>query len=1204
MKNLLALLAALALVFVISPCRTAVVHEVDATEPHFLFDPEEISEEEKESEGHAWEMFDWWYSQRAYPNRLIPKDGFWRAWEDIQQNFSTGTNSFAATSWTSIGPDNVGGRMLSLAIDPTNSNNIWAGAASGGLWKTEVAGEGPNAWNRIETGFPSLSVSAIVTHTTDPQVIYIGTGEISRYDIPLVGTPGARSSYGLGIIKSVDGGMNWSTTGLTWTFDQSRAVLAMKMDQQNPSVLWAATSEGLFKTVDAGTSWTLSHNELMAMDVVIDPLDSNVVYVSHGQLGIPPDGVAGIYKTTDGGANWTLLSGGLPATDFGRTSLTISSDGQTLYAGVTSASAYSIIGLFKTTDKGVSWTNINTTNFTGGQGWYDNTVAVSPVNTNHVLAGGLDVYLSTDGGPTLTQVGFWWKGYGGVVPAGGPEGPSDYVHADQHAIMFDPQTPQTVYVACDGGVFKSLDGGATWAGKNGDLQTTQFYAGFANGTLTQNLALGGLQDNGTLLYRGLPSWDKTFGGDGGWCAIDSVNENLMFEEYVYLRMSRSTDGGDNWSIIHPLSSGSANFIAPFVVPESNHGGTSAWGWDLYGQASAAPTGGGLIQVAGGFTHSLALQADGSIVSWGYDPYGQVSNTPLGTNFTQVAAGAHHSLALRADGSIKSWGSNGGLGGGAVSDTPGGTGFVQIAGGGGFSVALRSDGSIVTWGYDDVGQVSNTPTGTGFTQVAAGVNHALALRSDGSIVSWGHDVFGQVSNSPTGTGFIQVAGGGGHSLALRADTTIEAWGYDGDGQVGSTPVGTGFMQVDGGYHHSVALWNDGSIYSWGGDSDGEVSNTPTENGFTQVVAFGRHSLGLHLNTSTIYAGMLSVEKSEDGGITWFYPDSVTDWNGTPVATIGVAPTNVNHVIAGTGSYSATPTMEVRWSTNGGVSWNLVSAAALPDRYPTDFHYDANDANRVWATFSGYGTGHVWESTDAGASWVDRSANLPDIPAQSVMLDPAYPQTVWVGTDLGIFQSTDGGATWGDFNMGMPIAMITDLTLHAASRTMRASTFGNGVWEIMLIDPPSSPGIPFCYGDGSGVICPCTPGGPGEGCANSTGSGAVLVGSGAPIIANDSFILSVSNSVPGAPGLIIQGTVDFGDLLATPLGNGLLCFNSQKRWSVQGTSSSGAVTYGPNLFSHHPAATPGATVFYQWLFRDPADPCGGVFNLSNAWSTTWQ
>jgi hypothetical protein len=235
-----------------------------------------------------------------------------------------------------------------------------------------------------------------------------------------------------------------------------------------------------------------------------------------------------------------------------------------VFAGVSNASTRQITGLYRSTNAGSTWQlRDGSENWASSQAWYDNAIAVSPFDSNLILCAGLDVYRSSTGGSNLSQITGWYLGYEGDVPAGGPEGPSDYVHADQHAFLWD--TSSIVYVACDGGVFRSTDAGLNWTGLNGGLQTTQFYNGFANGVTTQALALGGLQDNGTVLYEGNNSWNKTFGGDGGWCAIDPSNENVLYEEYVYLNMYKSTDGGGDWFEIHDGSSGSANFIAPFVI---------------------------------------------------------------------------------------------------------------------------------------------------------------------------------------------------------------------------------------------------------------------------------------------------------------------------------------------------------------------------------------------------------------------------------------------------------------------------------------------------------------------------------------------------------------------------------------------------------------------------------------------------------------
>jgi len=725
----------------------------------------ELRRSDFKEEGHAFEMFEWWYGQRAFPDELIPKSAYWEAHEYSKTALPAETSAGRSSDWTSIGPDNIGGRVLAVAVDPSNSNRIYAGMAAGGLWMSTTAGEGADAWDLVETGFPVVSVSAIVIDPADPERMWIGTGEAGRYNRGQVGTPGARSTYGLGVLATFNGGDFWQSTGLTWTFDQSRAVFSLKMDPANSTVLWAATTEGLYKTTNGGNQWTLSHNMLMAMDVVIDPANSSIVYVSHGQLGVPAAPDAGIYKTTNGGASWVKLGGGLPSVDFGRCPLAISPTG--IYAGVSNAVSRQVVGLFRSTNGGTNWTNINSTNWASSQAWYDNIIAVHPSLPNRVYAGGLDFYGSDNGGTNLSQRSFWFLGFDYLVPAGGPEGPPDYVHADHHAIAFDPENAAAIYVGTDGGVFKSTDHGFNWAGRNGGLVTTQFYNGFANGFASQDVALGGLQDNGTIKYLGTDSWSKVFGGDGGWCAIASNNDNVLYEEYVYLNMYKSTDGGDSWDEIHNGNSSTANFIAPFVLCES------------------AP-------------------------------------------------------------------------------------------------------------------------------------------------------------------------------------------------------------------------------------------------------------------STLYAGTLAVEKSTNGGGSWFFPGGSSNWNGTPVSTISVSFTDANHVLAATGSSAATATFELRLSTNGGALWTNVTAG-LPNRYLTDIAFDPQNSGNTWIAFSGYGAAHVFRSTNGGSTWADRTGNLPDIPCQSIVVDPDNSSTVYVGTDLGVYRTTDAGGTWADFNAGLPDAMIIDLVFKRDDNLLRAATFGNGVYE---------------------------------------------------------------------------------------------------------------------------------------------------------------
>jgi photosystem II stability/assembly factor-like uncharacterized protein len=535
-----------------------------------------FNEEESEETGESGPLkaFEWWYAQRALPGEMIPTEGYRSAAQYLSRSMTKerrrSVSGTTATAWESIGPVNIGGRVLALAIDPVDPNIVWAGSASGGLWKSTTGGTGLNAWSYINTGLNVLSVSAITFDPSDHNIIYIGTGEISMYKRPLVGTPGARASYGLGILKSTDGGDSWAQTGLTWTFPEITAIQKIIVNPLNPKTIYAATSEGVFRSKNAGTSWNIISTVLMAMDIVMSPADTSLLISSHGNLN--STSTAGMYRTTDAGATWTLVTSGLPTLNFGRTSLSISpSDPTIVYAGIANGSSSSIIGLYRSTDSGVTWSIVSSTNYVGSQGWYDNIIAVHPNNPDTVFCAGYDIYKSANGGTTLSDIS------------------SGVVHVDHHAIAFDPTNPSIVYYGTDGGIYKTTNGGQSFINCNNGFVTTQFYPGFANARGDSTIALGGLQDNGTLKYSGSGYWDQVFGADGGWCAIDPTNPDIMYFEYQYLQIMRSTDGGWSSSFIIaglPTGPSNTNFIPPFVIAPSSPSTLYAGSKNVYKSTNA------------------------------------------------------------------------------------------------------------------------------------------------------------------------------------------------------------------------------------------------------------------------------------------------------------------------------------------------------------------------------------------------------------------------------------------------------------------------------------------------------------------------------------------------------------------------------------------------------------------------------------------
>jgi alpha-tubulin suppressor-like RCC1 family protein len=288
---------------------------------------------------------------------------------------------------------------------------------------------------------------------------------------------------------------------------------------------------------------------------------------------------------------------------------------------------------------------------------------------------------------------------------------------------------------------------------------------------------------------------------------------------------------------------------------------------------------GIMAIAGGGAHSLALKNDGTVWAWGYNGDGELgngtntdSNVPVqvsfpdGTVITAIAGGGSHSLALKSDGTVWVWGYNneGQLGNGTntssnvpvqVSNL---TGITAIAGGGAHSLALKNDGTVWAWGYNGDGELGNGTTTdsnvpvqvsnlTGITAIAGGDSHSIILKNDGTVWAWGGNEYGQLGNGtntdsnvpvqvsfPDGTVITAIAGGGDHSLALKNDGTVWVWGHNNEGQLGNgtntssnVPVQvsnlTGITAIAGGGNHSLALKNDGTVWAWGANWYGELGN---------------------------------------------------------------------------------------------------------------------------------------------------------------------------------------------------------------------------------------------------------------------------------------------------------------------------------------------------------------------------------------------
>ncbi len=528
----------------------------------------------------AGKALDEWYTRRMDDQGVLDV-GLWvRAFQTAKPR--TGDLS----EWQALGPKNIGGRTLCVAFHPQDPNIVYAGSASGGLWVTKNGGVGATAWERITTGFPVLGVSAILIDPANPDRMWIGTGEMYNQQ---VATPGSinrftRGTYGIGILRSTDGGQSWSTS-LDWTSGPLRSIQKLMMNPLNANILYAGTSEGVYRSDDGGGQWFQILDQDMITDLWIHPIDTAQLMVASGSFFTSG---AGLYRSTNSGKNFSLIDDGIPEGYTGKAMFGSTPAGpDILYCSV--ANALQGIGLYRSDNRGLSWTLVNPFDVPKYQGWYSHALAVSPTDPDYLLYGGIDMHRSSNGGGQLIQVSYWEEWLFGKVPVGGPEGPPYYVHADIHDIQYHPLIPSQAWVASDGGLFVTGDNGLNFSGRNGGYQTQQFYARFSNSGQDADFAIGGMQDNATAIYEGDDAWVRVIGGDGLSTAIDPTDDQRVLASAQSLLLFRSLNKGGNFEQVSGVAfaNESVAFNGAFHMDPKSPNRVFAGGQRLYRSTSFA-----------------------------------------------------------------------------------------------------------------------------------------------------------------------------------------------------------------------------------------------------------------------------------------------------------------------------------------------------------------------------------------------------------------------------------------------------------------------------------------------------------------------------------------------------------------------------------------------------------------------------------------
>ena len=430
-----------------------------------------------------------------------------------------GEKTFAGLELRPIGPALTSGRIVDLAVDRRDARVWYIASAGGGVWKTTNAG---TTFTPIFDDQKSFSIGCVTIDPHDSLVVWVGSGENNSQ----------RSvSMGDGVYKSIDGGKSWKNAGL----EKSEHISKILVDPRDSNVvyvaaqgpLWAPGGDrGLYKTTDGGKTWkgvlTISENTGVT-DVVFDPSNPDILYASayqrrrHVFTLIDGGPESAIHKSTDGGKSWTKLKEGLPKENMGRIGLAVAPHNpKIVYATIESTRKAG--GFFVSKDGGSSWKKANDYSAPGAQ--YYGEIFVDPNDDDRIYSADVWVRVSDDGGKTWRKLDEKWK------------------HPDNHVVWIDPASSDHLLIGCDGGLYESFDRAESWSFK-ANLPITQFYRVSADDALPFYSVYGGTQDNFSLGgpartadAQGIVNadWYVTQGGDGFRSVPDPKDSNIIYAE--------------------------------------------------------------------------------------------------------------------------------------------------------------------------------------------------------------------------------------------------------------------------------------------------------------------------------------------------------------------------------------------------------------------------------------------------------------------------------------------------------------------------------------------------------------------------------------------------------------------------------------------------------------------------------------------------
>lgn len=464
------------------------------------------------------------------------------------------TNNNNSADWEYFGPDILpiassvnypgAGRINAISFNPLNPDIIWVGSPSGGLWRT---GDGGVTWKPYGDQLPNMGISDIVINPLDTTVIFIATGDADF-----------SQNYSIGILKSEDGGISWDTTGLRFSRPELALIDDIYLNPSDTSVLLAATSNGIYKTSDAGVSWNIV-DSLPSYQIESMPNSLDTLYASVEN---------GVLRSFDSGNSWHSVG---PILDGPKVKIAITQANSRFLLAIDASG-----NLFKSNNAGESWVAVGLTEYNSQQG-YNMALAVSPIDSNLFLVGGVHGWRSTDGGAN------WEKYLNGTWKEGDPY---FYVHQDHHVFKFFPNGGNIIFSGNDGGLHRgNLSASDPWEDLSEGLFITQYYGigGMKESTIdNQKYLIGGAQDNDVIRTPDGDVWyNLNNNSDGIDGFLNYENPQIAFASSAFGFMTRTEDGWISVDTVSEVDPEKFDFVWPSKINPLNPKTIYAGGNELY-----------------------------------------------------------------------------------------------------------------------------------------------------------------------------------------------------------------------------------------------------------------------------------------------------------------------------------------------------------------------------------------------------------------------------------------------------------------------------------------------------------------------------------------------------------------------------------------------------------------------------------------------